>query len=333
MMNYFFCFLILIVLIIGTYTDLKYGIISNKLLVPFIIIGFFYKLCFSLSINLFKIILFAIFISLFLFYMKIWAGGDCKLYLTIILLMPNYFIESSFSGISFIIWIPIFAFLIGYIYIIGDSFYQKIKQHKENNNLKSKVKNDFIRYLKYYIVIILISYCLSILMSYVNLQVNMWLYTLLIFGIIYLIVKTGVLENNFVILAIVLLDIFIGIIQIDSFFNKRQFLVWLAVILSSFIKHFNNDYNYEEITVDQLIPGMILSTSSSYIFFNDTLSKYKKISDETLRSRLTEEDIEKINDLKNKRNYIHKITIMKKIPFALFISLSTFIIILGGMFL
>ena len=333
MMNYFFCFLILIVLIIGTYTDLKYGIIPNKLLVPFIIIGFIYKLVFSLSINFLTVIFLAVFISLFLFYMKIWAGGDCKFYLTIILLMPNYFIESSFYGISSIIWIPLLAFLIGYIYVIGDSFYQKIKQHKENNNLKRKVKNDFIRYLKYYIVIIFISYCLSILMSHLNLNVNMWLYTLLILGMIYFIAKTGILENNFVILAIVFLDIFIGIIQIDSFFNKRQFLVWLAVILSSFIKHFNNDYNYEEITVDQLKPGIILSTSSSYIFFNDTLSKYKKISDETLRSRLTEEDIEKINALINKRDYIHKITVMKKIPFALFISLSTFIIILGGMFL
>lgn len=333
MINYFFYFLILIILMIGTYTDLNYGIIPNKLVGPFIIIGFIYKLFFSFSIDLLITIFIACFISLFLFFMKIWAGGDCKLYLAMILLMPDCFVESSFYGISYIIWIPILAFLIGYFYVIGDSFFQKIKQHKKSNDLKVKVKNDFIRYLKYYIVIIFLSYCMNVFINYLNLQINMWLYMIIIFGMVYFLIKTSVLESKYVIGIIAFIDVFLGIIQIETLFNKRQLLIWLAVILTSLMKHFNNEYNYEEITVEQLKPGMILSTSSSYIFFNDTLSKYKKISDETLRSRLNEEDIKKINDLKNKRDYIHKITIMKKIPFALFISLSTFMIILGGMFI
>lgn len=203
----------------------------------------------------------------------------------------------------------------------------------QSNNLKVKVKNDFIRYLKYYIVIIFLSYCMNVFINYLNLQINMWLYTIIIFGMVYFLIKTSVLESKYVIGVIAFIEVFLGIIQIETLFNKRQLFIWLAVILTSLMKHFNNEYNYEEITIEQLKPGMILSTSSSYIFFNDTLSKYKKISDETLCSRLNEEDIEKINDLKNKRDYIYKITIMKKIPFALFISLSTFMIILGGMFI
>lgn len=329
MINCFFYFLILVILIIGTYMDLKYGIIPNKLVVPFILIGFIYKLFFSFSINL----LIACFISLFLFYMKIWAGGDCKLYLAIILLMPNTLVESSFYGISLVVWIPILAFLMGYFYVIGDSFYQKIKQHKKSNDLKVKTRNDFIRYLKYYVVVIFLSYCLNVLVSYLNIHINMWLYAIVVFVIVYLIIRTGVLESKFVLGVIVFFDVFLGIVSINMLFNKRQVFIWLAIIFTSLLKHFNNEYNYEEITVDQLKPGMILSTSSSYIFFNDTLSKYKKISDETLHSRLKEEDIEKIKDLTNKRDYINKITIMKKIPFALFISLATFIVVLGGMFI
>lgn len=112
MINYFFYFFILIILIIGTYTDLKYGIIPNKLVGPVIIIGFIYKLFFSFSIDLLITIFITCFISLFLFFMKIWAGGDCKLYLAIILLIPDILVESSFYGISYIIWIPILAFLI-----------------------------------------------------------------------------------------------------------------------------------------------------------------------------------------------------------------------------
>ena len=326
-------FFILGILIIGTYTDLKYGIIPNKLIFPCILVGIVYKVFSSISINLLSNIILASVISLILFYLKIWAGGDCKLYLAIILLMPNFIIESTFYGISYIVWIPILAFLIGYFYIIGDSFYQKIKQHKKNNNLHIKVKNDFIRYIKYYVVIIFINYCMNNLFKYLNIQLNTWIYLLISLGLIYLFIKIGILEEKFFILFVIMMDIYIGIINLNSLFNLKQLLIWMTIIFSSLLKHFNNDYNYEEIVIEQLKPGMILSTTSSYIFFNDKLSKYKKISDETLRSRLTEKDIDQIKEVSLKRDYIKNITIMKKIPFALFISLSTIIIILEGVFI
>ena len=272
-------------------------------------------------------------VSLILFYLKIWAGGDCKLYLAIILLMPNSIIESTFYGISYIVWIPILAFLIGYFYIIGDSFYQKLKQHKKNNNLHTKAKNDFIRYIKYYVVIIFINYCMNNLFKYLNIQLNTWMYMIISFGLIYMFIKIKILEEKFFILFVIFIDIYIGVINLNLLFNIKQLLIWLAIIISSLLKHFNNDYNYEEIIIEQLKPGMILSTTSSYIFFNDKLSKYKKISDETLRSRLTEKDIDQIKEVSLKRDYIKTITIMKKIPFALFISLSTIIIILEGVFI
>ncbi len=326
-------FLILVILIIGTYTDLKYGIIPNKLIFPCIIFGIIYKVFSSISINLLGSIVLASIVSLILFYLKIWAGGDCKLYLVIILLMPNSIIESTFYGISYIVWIPILAFLIGYFYIIGDSFYQKLKQHKKNNNLHTKAKNDFIRYIKYYVVIIFINYCMNNLFKYLNIQLNTWMYMIISFGLIYMFIKIKILEEKFFILFVIFIDIYIGVINLNLLFNIKQLLIWLAIIISSLLKHFNNDYNYEEIVIEQLKPGMILSTTSSYIFFNDKLSKYKKISDETLRSRLTEKDIDQIKKVSLKRDYIKTIMIMKKIPFALFISLSTIIIILEGVFI
>ena len=326
-------FLILVILIIGTYTDLKYGIIPNKLIFPCIIFGVIYKLFTSISINLLGSIVLASVVSLILFYLKIWAGGDCKLYLAIILLMPNSIIESTFYGISYIVWIPILAFLIGYFYIIGDSFYQKLKQHKKNNNLHTKAKNDFIRYIKYYVVIIFINYCMNNLFKYLNIQLNTWMYMIISFGLIYMFIKIKILEEKFFILFVIFIDIYIGVINLNLLFNIKQLLIWLAIIISSLLKHFNNDYNYEEIVIEQLKPGMILSTTSSYIFFNDKLSKYKRISDETLRSRLTESDITQIKEVSSKRDYIKTITIMKKIPFALFISLSVIVVILKGVFI
>lgn len=321
------------ILIIETYTDLKYGIIPNKLIFPCILVGIVCKIFSSISINLLSDIILASVISLILFYLKIWAGGDCKLYLAIILLMPNFIIESTFYGISYIVWIPILAFLIGYFYIIGDSFYQKIKQHKKNNNLHIKARNDFIRYIKYYVVIIFINYCVNNLSKYLNIQLNTWMYLLISLGLIYLFIKIGILEEKFFILFVIMMDIYIGIINLNSLFNLKQLLIWMTIIFSSLLKHFNNDYNYEEIVIEQLKPGMILSTTSSYIFFNDKLSKYKRISDETLRSRLTESDITQIKEVSSKRDYIKTITIMKKIPFALFISLSVIVVILKGVFI
>lgn len=150
------------------------------------------------------------------------------------------------------------------------------------------------------------------LSKYLNIQLNTWMYLLISLGLIYLFIKIGILEEKFFILFVIMMDIYIGIINLNSLFNLKQLLIWMTIIFSSLLKHFNNDYNYEEIVIEQLKPGMILSTTSSYIFFNDKLSKYKRISDETLRSRLTESDITQIKEVSSKRDYIKTITIMKK---------------------
>ena len=55
--------------------------------------------------------------------------------------------------------------------------------------------------------------------------------------------------------------------QLNSLFNLKQLLIWMTIIFSSLLKHFNNDYNYEEIVIEQLKPGMITNQRHHPIYF------------------------------------------------------------------
>lgn len=149
-------------------------------------------------------------------------------------------------------------------------------------------------------------------------------------AIIMFISKLDILKYKSVVIALLIVDIIVGVIDFQWLINIQTFLTWIAIIISNVIKNFVDDYNYEFIDVENVKTGMILSTESSIVLANDRLSRFNKLSDETLKSRLTEEDVKAIIDFSTKRDYIKQVSIVKKIPFALFIALATICVVVGG---
>jgi len=75
---------------------------------------------------------------------------------------------------------------------------------------------------------------------------------------------------------------------------------------------------YEEIKIADLKKGMILSTISSMMMQNSRVRGLPPVSTEDLKSRLTEEQVNSICRWSKSRK-IETITIVRKIPFAIFI--------------
>lgn len=75
---------------------------------------------------------------------------------------------------------------------------------------------------------------------------------------------------------------------------------------------------YEEIKIADLKKGMILSTISSMMMQNSRVRGLPSVSTEDLKSRLTEEQVNSICRWSKSRK-IETITIVRKIPFAIFI--------------
>ena len=75
---------------------------------------------------------------------------------------------------------------------------------------------------------------------------------------------------------------------------------------------------YEEIKIADLKKGMILSTISSMMMQNSRVRGLPLVSTEDLKSRLTEEQVNSICRWSKSRK-IETITIVRKIPFAIFI--------------
>lgn len=334
--DYIIIFLIILNCIINSYTDLREGVVRNQFLFTIGILTIFLNVI-SLYVNknilsLIYIIqiLISTIIALLLYFFKIWAGGDCKFYIFIILSTPCFIVNTFFLGISIIIYIPLLAFMLGYVYIIVDSFVQKHKKQTKEENIIKKSLLGFVWYLKYFVLVMFINRMITVICAQFNIITDGYFVLLLItFFMVLLINKIGILKYNSVVFFILILDIWLGLIDISMILNRQILLTWSVIFISNIIRNFASNYNYSEICIDDIETGMILSTKSSIILSNDKLSQFNKISDESLKSRLTEEDVKSIKGFAKKRSYLQKVEIIKKVPFAFFIAIATIVILLG----
>ena len=76
---------------------------------------------------------------------------------------------------------------------------------------------------------------------------------------------------------------------------------------------------YERVRIDQLKKGMILTIYSSMLMQSSITRGLPGVSTEDLRSRLTETEVASIK-IWAKATHTEELTVVKKIPFAIFIS-------------
>ena len=164
--------------------------------------------------------------------------------------------------------------------------------------------------------VIIFSFCLC---SKIGREMIMTMMILFVCAVI-LINKIQFLRSKICILIITLIDLYVIVFQHGVRFQLISLLILLIIYL---LRHFMNEYNYEEIPTEAVKKGMVLSYM---VIMQFTRSRVKGLPEETsedMKSRITEEQAEAIRRWKDSKYGKETIIIVRKIPFAIFIFLGT----------
>lgn len=339
--------LFLIVLIAGisaTITDLKNSIISNKMIVRMmgfsIPLSILYYGCFARDlIPLYLINLLCTTVFSFFFYSyNLWAAGDSKLLFVIMTAIPAraYYTNPFGPFPGFLIIILTFA--TAFICIVIDSIYQGIKRQ---DLFRWSVQLPRLRTLVYSYFFMVGSMTL-INILFVNLfgrilAASGFLITALDFLIVLSLIQIRMkIRKNIFEISTVIMWILIIFIQGSKIINlvksRLDLRAWTVVLIVMLLRMISEKYNYQKVAVDDLKERMIPSAHTVLMFQQSRVKNLPTCMTEDLRARLDETQIEAIKRWKNSKYGKDYIVIVKKIPFAIYISVGTFLFMLIEVF-
>lgn len=312
--------------ILSAVSDIKKSIIKNKLLffgaIVEVILDVIYYVFFVPDIWLDFVLnlLIVSVISILLYAFHIWGGGDAKLLIILSLCYPArlyFYLNSEMFPLMYVL---IFIFSIGYLYLLVESCILFFSEKRDNKNRLNK--SIIIRFFKSYLIGLI--------------------YVFTIYQVLDFFVPSFVVANNVLLLFI---NFFVIILLSQSkFFSKLRFL-WIpavifvvfsilnryefgwqsiafnliTVILLMLLQRFFEKYNYKTISVTDLKPGMILSYSAVIPFELSRVQGLPHSTTEDLRSKINQDECDSIKRWAETCKGSSSIQIVKKIPFAIFI--------------
>jgi Flp pilus assembly protein protease CpaA len=310
-----------------TKSDLQHGMIYNKVLVVFLFLSIIVDVVYygvfvqDLFYEFIANVIIITAVSLYFFYSHSFAGGDCKMMIVVALLFPArlYWVLGN-SNITLIFTI-VFAIFAGYCYLLISSIWAIITKKVviSFDYIKDYLLNFFKSYITAILYISLFNRFFSVI--YRNgFEVNVWVTSGVCLLVAWCIGRYSCFKKWFFIVptACVVLAISIITRTLPISLNPKDYILVLVLLLCQMtIK----TTIYEKVEVTQLKKGMILTTFSSMLMQTSITKGLPGISTEDLKSRLTNEEIESIK-IWAKATHTESLTIVKKIPFAIFISIG-----------
>lgn len=310
-----------------TESDLKSGLIHNKVLgvflIPAIIVdvlyyGFFTRdLIYTFLINFVAVGI----ISLFLFYSHLFAGGDCKMMIVISLLFPARLCwDMGTTNATLVVSIAL-AIFAGYCYMLGYSIWSIAT--KKVTITFNYIREQLISFLKSYITaIVYISILNWLFMLFLEreININIWIIRILCLIVAWCTGRYQIFKKRFVFVPALCITVIISIVTKTlplSLNLENCILVLILLVCQMTIK----PTIYETIKIAELKKGMILTTFSSMLMQTSITKGLPDVSTEDLKSRLSDDEIDSIK-IWAKATHTENITVVKKIPFAVFISIG-----------
>lgn len=333
---------ILVVAIITSISDIRRSIISNRVLLLFAVISLILNIVYYVkgfgTLKMYFINLWIVAtISLALYTFDMWAAGDSKLLAVIISLIPQNINDAYYNfGISPALLIIVVAFSIAFIYIIFESLVLRLENHEKLVIAFSK--NQAFSFLKNYITSVLylsaFNYLLMFLFKdFLRANPSILLFVDLILSC--LVFKFKILFTKTAVCIVTVMLLFIIAL---SYATKKQLLLpqtrmFFYLIGIMCLSSLSDKYNYKVINTSDIRAGMILSFAAVIEMEASRIKGLPTETTEDMRSRLTEEEAENIRRWGSSRYGKRNVMIVKKIPFAIFISAGTACYIIGGILL
>lgn len=321
--------------ILSAVTDIKHGKIFNKYIIVFMsaamILDCVEWFTFDKSYLFHQLanILICILISLVLYFFHIWAGGDAKLMIAVSLLIPyDLYINTKLLQFN-LIYIFVFSFIFSYIYLIADTISGFIKGKVHADNIKKTALKSVIDYLSCVLYIIFFDQIFQKLLPQFF-EDYAWILLIINICIVFIISGLKIMKNRFVLLILIVTTVVLKIVFNQPILSKQMIINYVVALFFIILRVFIDEYNYETINVSKLRPGMILSAATTITFMNSKVKGLPEQSTEDLRSRLTEDEINSILRWSKSKYGLDTVQIVRKIPFAIFITLGTVLFVITG---
>jgi preflagellin peptidase FlaK len=321
------CIVLLALSVLTVKSDIAEGMIYNKDMIVFVIIGiilnFVYYSCFVNDL-FFEYILnlgIVILVSIFLFCTHSFAGGDCKLAIVYALIYPaRFYVIYRNSNLTLIFAIGI-AIIYGYVYLLISSLWSLII--KKNRLTAQYVKNYVMGFVKSFVMATIYISVVTLCVTFgvmEGISINIWITRAACMIIAWLVGRCGILRKWYTIGVAVVIDVVLSFaLQMIPFsVNPENYILVIILLLCQMMIKTNL---YEEVKLTELQGGMILSAFSSIMMQGSMVKGLPSVSSEDLRDRLSQEQVDSIRRWGEERN-IETVSVVKKIPFAVFISLG-----------
>lgn len=305
-------------------SDLKEGLIHNKTLLIYVASGIsldalYYGIWCRGYVKEFIInfIIVAV-ISLVLYFSYSFAGGDCKLIITMALLYPAEFYWAYGSSYYTLFSVIGFACFYGYIYLLLTSILALVRG--KNQLGKEYIKHYLTGFVKSFVSALIYISALNLVAQSLGLYQYVWttwIVRILCLGVAWTVGKHSVLKRWYMLAGVFVLDMVLGFLLhvIPFSLNPESYTLVIVLLLCQMIIRTNL---YETVQINDLKKGMILSTVSSLMMQGSRVRGLPGVSNEQLNCRLSEEEVSSIRRWAENRT-ITELSIVKKIPFAVFI--------------
>lgn len=311
-----------------TITDIRYGVIRNRVIAIAGIV--------SLALNVIYYLMFAteytvpflvnegviIIIAIAFYALNIWAGGDSKLLILTVSLIPARIYCDNASGVVAVNMI-IIIFAIAYLYMLGESIYLGIK---DKSILKHrKITFDFKRMIYQYVRCISFVTIFSVLIEslfpvfYANNHLLVMILNMIIILVGY---RLEVLNNIIPVVVIAVIAVVVYLIAGTKGGFGINPSIYILVIIVFVLRLVMEKYNYETISTKDVKAGMVLSYATIVSFIPSRIRGLPRSTTEDIRSRITEEEAKSIRRWESSKYGSGEIIIVRKIPFAIFISIG-----------
>lgn len=320
------CFVLIILCGIVTYTDLKYGKISNKIVIGLgsilaiinVINVILSDECSGYLINLSVVVI----IAIALYAWHVWAGGDCKLMFMIAFATPAS-IYWEINSLKYTFWIVYaFVFSFGFIYVAFENILLAVKNKSiiDKQEIVRELKQGTIRYIRVVIYLAAIGH-VYVICIYPHIHIPVIIYTAICIAFVLVSNKIKTLNSRWLVIIIAMADVIVSILT-GNITISTTWYTYVIILLLMILRSVSNKFNYEDIETSNVKKGMILSHETSVILQASRVKGLPCISDETLKSRLTENEAAAIKRWKDSKYGQEHIRIVRKIPFAIFITIG-----------
>lgn len=314
---------ILAIGLIGAYTDFRYGMIPNRLILTGLAVG---MLCHAALLLLGEAryypswilcMLIADGFAFGMFWGKLWAAGDAKLFMILFFLTPPHMFDAGQLSNGVIPFI--FIFIPAMLWILGDSLIRAIRKEPRKPK-RFDMKSWAVNCVKTLIEVTML-HCIfyALLPDFVHTQELLFVSLMMVYA--YVCGNTEFMRRWVIVLIHAAAALIIWLLNGWSFTvpDYRSYLILLAVMV---IQRFAGMYNYQLIPCSKVSRGMIPAAETVILFKPSRVQHLPEDASEELTAKMNEEQADAVKRWEKSALGRPYIWIVRKVPFAFMIGLG-----------